>query len=69
MKSILRKSRITRAFNLTALGRHAFCKAKSRAGDAPAFDFPVEGFRPCSRVTTKLYGLRNKAEFQRDFKK
>jgi hypothetical protein len=50
------------AFNLTALGRHAFCKAKSRAGDAPAFDFPVEGFRPCSQVNAGL--VRREARYE-----
>jgi hypothetical protein len=56
-------------FNPTALGRHGICLRKSRAGDAPAFDFPVEGLRPCSRVNGELYGPRNKTEFQRDLKK
>ena len=57
LKSIHRKSRITRAFNLSALGRHAFCEGKSRAGNATALDFPVENLRPCSQVNATLYGL------------
>jgi hypothetical protein len=46
------KSRITKTFNLTSLGRHAFCKAKSRSGNTPDFDLLVEIFRPRLQVNT-----------------
>jgi hypothetical protein len=59
-QSILRKSRITKRFNLTSLGRHAFCKAKSRAGDATVFAFPVENLRPRLQVNRLLYGLNQR---------
>jgi len=55
MRPTLRKSRITTQIEPTALGRHAFCLRKSHAGDAPAFHFPVEGLRPCSRFIWPLY--------------
>ena len=45
-----------KAFNLMSLGRHAFCKAKSRAGNTPYFDLPVEILRPRSQVNRVLYG-------------
>ena len=57
MESTLRnKSRITKQIELSALGRHAFCKGKSRAGDATVLDFPVENLRPCSQFIWLLYG-------------
>ncbi len=60
MESSLRnKSRITNQIELSALGRHAFCKGKSRAGDATVLDFPVENLRPCSQFIWLLYGLKN----------
>jgi hypothetical protein len=46
-----------KSFEPTALGRHAFCRAKSRAGDATDFDLPVETLRPCSRLNDALNGL------------
>jgi hypothetical protein len=46
-------------FNLTSLGRHAFCRAKSRAGNATAFGFPAETLRPRLQVNGALYGLKN----------
>jgi len=35
---------------------HAFCEGKSRAGNTPAFDLPVESFRPCSLDIAMLNG-------------
>jgi hypothetical protein len=43
-------------FESIALGRHGACLRKPHAGDAPAFHFPVEGLRPCSRFNGLLYG-------------
>jgi hypothetical protein len=60
MKSILRKSRITKRFDLASLGRHAFCKAKSRAGDATGSGFPAETLRPRLQVNLTLDGLKKK---------
>jgi hypothetical protein len=61
MKSILRKSRITGPFDLTSLGRHAFCEGKSRAGDATGSGFPAETLRPRLQVNAMLYGLKKNA--------
>ena len=54
--SSLRKSRITKAFQPIALGRHIVCLRKRCAGDAPAFGLPAESLRPCSRLNASLYG-------------
>ena len=39
-----------------ARGRNAFRLRKSRSGNAPALDLPVEHLRPCSRDNTGLNG-------------
>ena len=51
-----KSGRLTRLIIPSALGRHAFCLHKSRAGNTPTFDLPVEGLRPCSRVNRTLNG-------------
>ena len=56
-RSVLRKSRITSAFKLTAPGRHAFCLRKSPAGNASAATSSV-GLRPYSQFNAVLYGLK-----------
>ena len=55
-----KSGRLTRPIIEIALGRHAFCRAKSRAGNTPAFDLPVESFRPCS---LDIAGLNGRANF------
>ena len=50
------RSRLTKSIIEIALGRHAFCLHKSRAGNTPAFDLLVESFRPCSLDIAKLNG-------------
>ena len=51
-----------KVFEPTARGRHAFCRAKSRAGNTPVLDFPVENLRPCSRLNTSL--VRREARYE-----
>ena len=57
--SPLRKSRITKQIEPTALDRHVFRLRESHAGDAPAPGFPAGHLRPCSRFIWALYGLKN----------
>ena len=52
------RSRLTTPIIEIALGRHAFCEGKSRAGNTPAFDLPVESFRPCSLDIAMLNGRK-----------
>jgi hypothetical protein len=54
---ILRKSRITKAFDLTSLGRPGICLRKSRAGNATGSGFPAETLRPRLQVNAMLDGL------------
>ena len=60
VQSTLRKSRITSAFKLTALGRHNLCLRKACAGNAPAPGFPAGHLRPCSQFNAVLYGLNQR---------
>ena len=48
----------------TSLGRHGLCLRKARAGNTPAFHFPVEGLRPRSPLIHTLYGLNQEKKCQ-----
>ena len=65
VRPVLRKSRITKAFNPSALGRHSLCLRKACAGNAPAPGFPAGRLRPCSRVNASLYGRITNASLRK----
>jgi hypothetical protein len=52
--------------NLTALGRHAPCLRKGRAGDTPEPSFSGRPLRPCSLLIHALYGPKNIQEMKNE---
>jgi hypothetical protein len=59
--------RITKRFNLTALGRHAFRLRESRAGDPQDLSFQAKPFGRARRLTGRYTDQKTKSEKAQHF--